>query len=281
MMGVIALKNKYIKRLRMDNDVIVEWEVTMKCNYNCGYCTILDKQIIESPKEKLKDFQLKLHELHPSTEIFVFGGEPFLNKNIKFIINNFNELNQKFVIQTNASIFSSEIISSIMEELHINISVHPDETSLDEIKESLMKISNNKNVIIKNIDIMFVGKKSLDYFIEIKKLNIQSPLTVLPVSDFTQGNYKKYLVEFNKLKKSQISKFINFEKMKKYDPFLNEIRDRSYIWEDMHVNLKSTMNKPCMYKEKYFLYDASLNLHNCCYRSTNNGFCQHNSCFMM
>lgn len=263
------------------DEVIVEWEVTMKCNYNCAYCTTLDKTIKNAPKEKLLDFQKSLNVLYPDIEIFVFGGEPFLHPDIKEIIKNFKNLNQQFVIQTNASTQSVNIMKDINTDININISIHPEDTSIDQVLEALFIISNNKFINIKNIDIMYVGKLSLKYYTEIKKLNIKTSLNVLPVSDFTEGKYKEHLIEFNKLKQSSISKFISFEKLKKLDPFTNILKDRSFIWEDMHVNGKITTGRPCMYKNKYFLYSADLKLHNCCFRTTNNGICEQSSCFMM
>ena len=91
--------------------MIVEWECILDCNYNCKYCTngrntVLDKPIkhIEDPV-KIYNFLSMLKNNYPDSELFLFGGEPFLHPKIDFIINTLNELNMKFVIQTNFSYY--------------------------------------------------------------------------------------------------------------------------------------------------------------------------------
>ena len=82
----------------------VEWEVTLKCNYSCFYCTNLDQSLnTVTDKPQLKNFIKSLGEKYPNVEVFVFGGEPFLHPHIDYIIECFNEFNVPFVIQTNLS----------------------------------------------------------------------------------------------------------------------------------------------------------------------------------
>ena len=92
---------------------IVEWELTLKCNYSCDYCGLL-RPIKEQTNEKiLYKFIKNLNKKYSTKEIFLFGGEPFLHPKIEFIIKTLQLFNQPFMIQSNLSNTSTKVIQSI------------------------------------------------------------------------------------------------------------------------------------------------------------------------
>ena len=63
---------------------IVEWEIVSKCNYKCNYCLLPNYDYIRDQND-IETFIGMLNNNYKNIEIFCFGGEPFLHKNIKFI----------------------------------------------------------------------------------------------------------------------------------------------------------------------------------------------------
>jgi len=249
---------------------LVEWEVTLKCNYHCKYCTNLDKTIRPVlDKDTIREFIKGLGEKYPGVEIFVFGGEPFIHPYIDHIIKCFNEFRVPFVIQTNFSKHSTEVMKTITEPFSINISIHPTELELEELEE-LFKTPANINVI----DVMYTGREAMDYYFEVKRLlPDHTGIFLTPIADFGDGVSDTPLAEYNELRKHRLySRIIQFEQVERLG------RNRSEVWLDPNF---TTKGKPCLYSGKYFLYSPNLELYNCCYRVKTDGICNHNKCFLM
>lgn len=249
--------------------IYVEWEVTMKCNYKCAYCTNLDKTLKPTlDKAEIDAFIASLGVQYPGVEIFVFGGEPFVHPYIGYIIECFNKHNVPFVIQTNFSSYSVDVMNSISEPFAINISVHPTEVDLAELLDAF----SHSNVTIKTIDVMYVGKKSMEYYLALKKHITHDRLFMIPVTDFGDGESDIALAEYNKMRDTPYSRIIQFEQVQRFG------RYRSDLWADKKF---ITFGKPCLYAGRYFLYGPDLTLYNCCYREKTNGICQQEKCFLM
>jgi len=247
----------------------VEWEITMKCNYNCFYCTNLDKSIYPNlDRETIRNFIHMLGEKYPNTEVFVFGGEPFVHPDIEYIIKCFNEFNIPFVIQTNLSSYSVKVIKEIQQPFTMQASIHPTEMSIDELNEVLQTKHN-----VRRFDVMYSDQSALYYYFKVKEITKSNNVYLTPITDFGDGVSDTVLEQFNELKnKGNLSKIIQFEE---------EIRlgkPRSELWADSTF---STKGKPCLYKDKYFLYGPNLELYNCCYRIKTDGICPKNKCFLM
>jgi hypothetical protein len=247
----------------------VEWEVTLKCNYRCVYCTNLDQTLnVVEDKDTLRAFVKSLGDNYPGVEVFVFGGEPFLHPHIGFIVDCFNEFNIPFVIQTNFSKKSVKVMSKINTPFTIQISIHPTEVKLETLVQ-LFKTKAN----IRIIDVMYSSKVAMEYYFKIKELAPDTQTFLTPVTDFGDGVSNLVLLEYNKLKRNPTyQKFIQFERIERLG------KDRSDLWIDPEFSPKG---KPCLYNGKYFLYGPNLELYNCCYRKQHNGICQHDKCFLM
>ena len=247
----------------------VEWEVTMKCNYNCFYCSNLDKSIHPNlDRSTIKNFIQMLGEKYPGVEVFVFGGEPLVHPDIEYIIECFNELKVPFVIQTNLSPYSVKIIKGIKQPFTAQASIHPTEMSIEELVDVLQTNCN-----VRRFDVMYSDESALLYYFKVKSVTNSEHVYLTPITDFGDGVSDTILDKFNKLKnESKLSNLIQFE---------DEIRlgkSRSELWSDTTF---TTKGKPCLYKDKYFLYGPNLELYNCCYRIKTDGICPKNKCFLM
>ena len=251
-------------------DKIVEWEITMKCNYKCAYCTNLDLSLRpELDDQKIYDFIKMLGETYPGVEIFVFGGEPFVHPKIGYIVKCFNDLKVPFVIQTNFSKHSAKVMQTIKDPFKINISVHPNEVSIEELVETF----KTTNVDINVIDVMYVGDISINYYLKVKSVTRHENTFLTPVTDFGDGYSDTLLADYLELKRrSMYRHIIRFEEVERYG------RPRAEVWLDPEF---TTLGKPCLYKDRYYLYGPNLDLYNCCYRIKTDGICPKNKCFLM
>jgi organic radical activating enzyme len=246
----------------------VEWEVTMKCNYSCFYCTNLDQSLITVHEEsELRQFIKMLGEKYPEIEIFVFGGEPFLHPKINYIIECFNEFSIPFVIQTNLSKKSLSVMKKIMSPFKVQVSIHPTEVKIEHLPFLF-----DSNIDIRVIDVMYSSRQAIKYYFKVKELakDVQH-IFLTPIADFGDGISGKLLEDYNQLRYNpKYKKFIQFEQVEHWGKF------RSELWETF-----VSKGKPCLYEGKYFLYGPNLKLYNCCYRENHNGICNHDKCFLM
>lgn len=243
----------------------VEWECILDCNYSCLYCTNGRNSVLKNPikcvndEKRLEEFITSLKKYN--TEVFVFGGEPFLHPKIEFIIQTFNKFKIPFVIQTNFSLFKK--IKEIKEDFIIQVSIH--RLMIKDIKilkEQLKELQDK----IRRIDIMYDSLECISIYKELKDLK---NVYIAPIADFktSERTYLPKLIEFNKYKK--LLKEINFEP-----------HNRSLIWEDMFINGSKIKGKKCIYKDKYILFDPQFKSYNCSHR-INCEICPNDACFIM
>lgn len=248
--------------------MIVEWEVTLDCNYQCEYCVNSRNSALPIPiffekdKSKVFEFIETLKEKYPEDELFVFGGEPFAHPFFGEIIQKLKDVGMNFIIQTNFSLPKRvEKINAI-----VQVSVHPTQIKN---KELYIQELGRLQHLIRKVDVMFVGKSSIDYYKEIAKVFPREKLRLVPVAGFKGVDVNKYLYEYNELRQGIHRKFINFED-----------GDRSLNWEDQMKGTWSPKGKPCMYKDKYILFDPMLRSYSCSYRE-NHDICPNDHCFIM
>lgn len=249
--------------------MIVEWEVTLDCNFKCEYCVNSRNSALPTPiyyeKDKIKVFKFieKLKEKYPNEELFIFGGEPFSHGFFKEIIQKLNQVKMKYIIQTNFS------LPKIVEDVNaiVQISVHPTQIKN---KEKYIQEMVRLEHLIRRVDVMYMGKQSLDYYKEIVKVFPREKVKLVPVAGF-KGCFSvnKYLYEYNEIRQGIMGKFINFEE-----------DDRSFNWESQMRGEWTPKNKPCAYRNTYVLFDPTLKQYSCSFRE-NNDICPHNNCFIM
>jgi len=254
------------------SEVMVEWEVTLKCNYNCDYCGLLRPIQECTDKSKLTEFIEKLNSSYPDVQIFIFGGEPFLHPEIEFIINELQRVNQKFVIQSNLSNKSTKVIQSLnVKPFKLFASTHPSMTNITDAVKNITAVQPDE------VHLMYTectGKVE-QYYNIIDKVKGSSKLVLTPVSNLGCTGYDKVLHNYN-----QIREHYNFDKNKIM--YNSTEMYRSDIWELQNTTTKSlTKGKPCMYLDRYVLFDPSLNELNCCYRKNHGEVCNEQNCFFM
>jgi len=209
-----------------------------------------------------------LGDTYPGIEIFVFGGEPFVHPEIGHIIKCFNEFQIPFVIQTNLSKHSIEVMKTIDDPYTLQASIHPTEVS----KEDLIDILK-ENVTCRVIDVMFSGKEAVWYYLKVKEHTKTGNVYLTPITDFGDGKSDRALQEYLELKNNPAySKVIKFEEVERLG------KPRSEVWATVTFSPKG---KPCLYKDKYFLYSPQLEMYNCCYRIKTDGICPKDKCFLM
>lgn len=247
----------------------VEWEVTMKCNYSCFYCTNLNKSIYPVlERSAIRDFIQMLGHTYPDVEVFVFGGEPFLHPEINYIVECFNEFKIPFVIQTNFSKHSIKVMKTITQPYTLQVSIHPTELSLEELEEAF-----ETKAVIRTIDVMYGASNALQYYLQTKKLSDCEDIYLTPVTDFGDGRSDELLEEYLVMSRSKIYQdIVRFEDVERLG------RQRSELWADKDFQTKG---KPCLYAGKYFLYGPNLEMYNCCYRIKTDGICPKEKCFLM
>lgn len=248
--------------------MIVEWEVTLDCNFKCEYCVNSRNSALPTPiyheqnKEKVFEFIEDLKIKYPDEELFLFGGEPFAHKFFGEIIQKLDEVQMNYVIQTNFSL--PKRIESI--GTSVQVSVHP--TQIRDKKKYISELERLQH-LVKRVDVMFMGKISIDYYKEIVKVIPKEKVILVPVAGFKGVDVNKYLYEYNRLRQGIHSRFINFE-----------YGERSFNWEQQMRGEWTPKNKPCMYKDKYVLFDPMLRQYGCSYRG-NHDICPHDHCFIM
>lgn len=255
--------------------MIVEWECVLDCNYKCAYCTNGRNSALAVPiryeKDKSKVFAFidMLKERWPTDELFLFGGEPFVHPFIDEIIAYLNQVQLPYIVQTNCSL--PKRIKEVREqhEFKIQVSVHPTEIKN---KEAYLQGIKELQGIIRRIDVMYTGEDALQWYRDIHPLlDDKTVLYLTPLADFNIGEtiVNNALFEFNKLKKSVYNKIYQFEK-----------GERSFDWENQMNGVWSPKGKPCMYKDRYILFDPQLKSYSCNYRQ-NNDICPNGECFIM
>ena len=251
---------------------MLEYECTLKCNYRCDYCTNGRNECLKTPFQEASEtdvvkFLTKISQTY-SDELFIFGGEPFLAKNIRIILKTLNELKYPYVVQTNFSCYN--IIDECFKNLStvprcLQISIHS-----EFIKDwnKLITYIKKYQSYIRNIDVMYSSKNTLkDYRLLYK--HFKDLVHIAPVADFktSRKKYRYVLYEFNKFKRI-LSNF-NFES-----------GERSFKWEEQMKGLWTPKGKPCMYKDRYILFAPDLSKYTCSHR-LNADVCPNDSCFLM
>ena len=118
---------------------------------------------------------------------------------------------------------------------------------------------------------MYIGKPSLSLYRNVRSiLKDKSIIYLTPVADFNiESACNHYLYEYNQMKKSAHRAVYSFEK-----------GGKSFNWEYQMKGKVSYNGKPCSHKDKYVLFDPSLNRYTCSYRQ-NNDICPNKYCFLV
>lgn len=245
---------------------MIEYEVTLNCNYKCDYCHNGRNDVLIKPIYETNDINKLISFLNKNDNIYLYGGEPLLAKNINLIVKQLK--NKHYVIQTNFSIYKkiNELID-IDHNIKFQISIH--RTQIKNINKHI-KFINTKIDNIKQIDVMFINEDDLKLYRYLQNVLLIDKhfLRLIPVADFAtnERKYIKSLKLYNKLRKLNIKDII-------FDDGL-----RSFAWEEQFDKIIQLKNKKCVCYNKYIQYDPQLNKHHCPQRY-DGMICPFDTCF--
>lgn len=259
---------------------LLEWELTSYCTFKCFYCSLKNVKT-ETNKIKIEEFistRLKNDILNGADQVFIFGGEPLIHPEIEFILRCLNKHNIPYIIQTQLSKPSIDVILSLPEDIYIplNISVHLTEQTIDEVKSRFNIIKDR--CCFKKVDVMFSKSGIHIDYLKLKLFfdEYMIPCRLTPIASFSYKNdgADDLLKQYNIIRKHKLfSKLIIFETT---PPNLDK---RSYIWEKQITKKFSTIGKPCLYKGRYKIYNSNLESFTC-HRQKNVDICE-DRCFLM
>ena len=253
----------------IDDKIMVEWECTLECNFRCFYCSNGRNDCLNKPiyhildEDRIYDFlSNNINKRFYNTELFLFGGEPFIHPKIEYIIKTLNELQQRYIIQTNFSLYK-KILELGHLDFKIQVSIHREQIkNFNDYFKNLMRLKER----IRRIDIMYEDEndellydKIIPYF--------KGIVFLTPVAGFKDNNLRSNVALYN------------FNKLKRIKPQKCEEGKRSFLWEKMFREQETTFGKPCLYKNKYFLFDPQFNEYNCSHR-INCDTCPNKHCFL-
>lgn len=167
---ITELENTDIEK----NSLYIELKITSFCNMKCEYCFSHESIKSELNIYKVLDF-IKLYYPSKSTYVFyIYGGEPFNEKNLKTIIElilNFSN-NSSIIIQSNGTINISDSNILINDKVKFCLSYH-----IDHI------IKKQSDIFIKNI-------------IYLKKFNAIDEVAILSKNKINENNiiFKKLTI---------------------------------------------------------------------------------------
>ncbi len=265
-------------RVKYTEEKLVEWEVISECTYNCFYCELPNVKT-QKNKDVLSKFistKLKNDTDNGFEKVFLFGGEPFLHPHIGYIISELHFHEVPFMIQTQLSDKTVDTILNLKPTFELNLSLHITEETIDKFVDNLVLL---KDYNITKIDMMYSKKHCEKDYLKLLSLmrkndiNISTHLT--PIADFhlTSPEAEVLLKDYNKLKNGPIKKIIKFETTSLFN------EDRSMLWEKQNTGEYSNIGKPCIYKNRYKIYNSLLQEFSC-HRQKNVSICE-DRCFLM
>jgi sulfatase maturation enzyme AslB (radical SAM superfamily) len=211
--------------------------ITKKCNFNCDYCYIDDKNISDIPFEDIiKNVDIIMHEIinnkQQYIEIEFLGGEPLLKINIidyccKYIEQNY-DIKVKYLITTNMSIISQEIIDILIKyNFYVGISI--DGTSfMHNMSRHFLNGKGTYNTVIKNS--LKLKKQVLT-----ENICIQLTLHKFNIGYLYEGIENLYQLGFNKINLGIVNKDINDDFLFEYENQCMKIIDNLYMFDKLYI----------------------------------------------
>ncbi len=165
---IINLFAYYFKKTKAGKcPSILTLQLSYRCNYSCIMCqkSSLDKNVYSGNFVEM-DFQKLERELRKSAKYIsvlkITGGEPLIYPDFERLIDLLNELNLKYTLLTNGSLFNDEIARKIIKNC-IEISVSID--SADEEIYAFMRKGGELHIVENNLKMIHkfktdAGKKT-------------------------------------------------------------------------------------------------------------------------
>lgn len=224
-------------------NLYIRWDISLWCNYNCSYCFYSDHRrnvVVKQIKSKniLDIIRFKKHKNifghsfdNFSAEkwvqkfkqiakgrklaIGITGGEPFLDKeNFHYVLSKLIKMDEidNIRIDTNGSFVVNNFKDLDCKKVYLNISYHPESTSIDKLISKVKEIQNvGMNVLMINY---VMTPQNKDNYEEVYKKFAQIGVAVNPGVYYDVKNpeneknyvnwYAKYLNEFDIVNKCSL-----------------------------------------------------------------------------
>jgi len=175
--------------------------ITLKCNFECDYCTVSLKNSFIS-LEELHEINFKDYEV-----INILGGEPFLHPEFEKIINYIKQYNQNIIIYTNGTklLKIKEYEYLFTDNIKIVLSLHNQLFfKLKKNKDDYLELFNKKYIL--RTQIIFNIKNSNIISLVIKLFSDMDIIIYL-CTDIEDPNY--YQKTLPNLKKIFLNRILN------------------------------------------------------------------------
>ncbi len=194
-------------RLIFPNKLMSVLWITFRCTYSCSYCPFCSKQSNfpqQFPIECEKSGEEWIEALKkiPPTSFYISGGEPFLYKDLPYIINNLPDKHSIIGIITNLSMPIS-VYEKVSKKIHLNVSFHREFVNETDFIEKILALKNrfhiNVNIVATEENFDFIKNK-----IHIFDKN-EIPYHIDPLVD-NANKIHEYSIEYKELLKKYLEK---------------------------------------------------------------------------
>jgi len=150
--------------------------ISDECNQHCIHCYVDPKQ---DPKNlTINDYKNIIHRLlkHGLENVHVFGGEPFLYKDLGELLEFLSEKNLKVSLVTNATLLNGEILDIIKKrDIFLGITLH----GIREIHDEIAQNPGSYDKVMEFIDYCLLIDIDFGIMTCINKQNIENYLTMV------------------------------------------------------------------------------------------------------
>lgn len=129
---------------------VLRIRITNKCNLHCDFCYLAGSlNVGESDHLSIHEWEKILEKIPKRTIIDITGGEPFLAKNFKQVLELFLDAGHKVSITTNGMSISNELINLIVDKklYYLMISMDGTENFHNKVRGSEKSFSNIINIL--------------------------------------------------------------------------------------------------------------------------------------
>lgn len=223
-----------------DETITINWFITGKCNFKCGYCyasDLMNDYIKEPIEEEIDNIAEQILKLKPLSVVLT-GGEPFVSPHISKAIKLLSK-RAGIIIDTNGSIINENLLNMISEHnVVVRISLdsprpfqnfkhripfNKNEQTYNDILENIIKCLNLGIPVIIQTVVSSINKNELEEFGEIlSRLGISGwRLLKVQESRLNTNVYKKLMlgrtkkiIDASKQLDYQLDKLIKIHKLR-------------------------------------------------------------------
>lgn len=221
----------------------LELLVNRNCNLKCDYCGIVNNTTHEKTSDTKRGRFLGILE-EKFSDCYVLGGEPSINPDFIWILEQLHYNNIKIFVYSNSKINPVILNESLVYKPNYILSYHPNQMGFVEFIKNVMIV--NKLQLLDTIVCMWSrDMNSLKQYKLFKRLFPDIKVYLEPIFDVEGGvmNIENF-VETRKLGIEQHSHILNIK-----NPYINKTIN------DMYIDGDEKTPKSCVVRETHLTYD--------------------------